>query len=219
MGRARDISKVFSTSTSLATDSEISGSYIANSIIDAKGDLIVGSAADTASRLAVGTNNYILTAASGETTGLKWTLPGKVLQVVSNSSTSSVSWSDTNVDRLFFEVTITPKSSTSTMYVIGQVTGIDNAGAGRVYILLKYSTSSGGTTGTNMGSGGTLGETAQNSSGTTGISHLPIHDSVALGNTTTTYFKIIYGKGDNSGTNYLNRYNGKSMVTVFEVEA
>ena len=41
-------------------------------IIDAKGDLIVGTAADTAGRLAVGTNDFVLTAASGETTGLKW---------------------------------------------------------------------------------------------------------------------------------------------------
>jgi hypothetical protein len=40
--------------------------------IDAKGDLVVGTGADTFARLAVGTNDYVLTAASGETTGLKW---------------------------------------------------------------------------------------------------------------------------------------------------
>jgi hypothetical protein len=40
--------------------------------IDAKGDLVVGTGADTFSRLAVGTNDYVLTAASGEATGLKW---------------------------------------------------------------------------------------------------------------------------------------------------
>jgi len=40
--------------------------------IDAKGDLIVGTGADTFSRLAVGTNNYILTADSAEATGMKW---------------------------------------------------------------------------------------------------------------------------------------------------
>ena len=40
--------------------------------IDAKGDLIVGTGADTFDRLAVGTNDYVLTAASGETTGMKW---------------------------------------------------------------------------------------------------------------------------------------------------
>lgn len=40
--------------------------------IDAKGDLVVGTGADTFARLAVGTNDYVLTAASGETTGMKW---------------------------------------------------------------------------------------------------------------------------------------------------
>tara|TARA_R100000808_G_C2147983_1_gene156014 strand:- start:8 stop:544 length:537 start_codon:yes stop_codon:yes gene_type:complete len=45
---------------------------IPTSLIDAKGDLIAGTADDTAGRLAVGTNNYVLTADSGESTGLKW---------------------------------------------------------------------------------------------------------------------------------------------------
>ena len=40
--------------------------------IDAKGDLVVGTGADTFSRLAVGTNTYVLTADSAEATGLKW---------------------------------------------------------------------------------------------------------------------------------------------------
>jgi len=40
--------------------------------IDAKGDLIAGTGADTFSRLAVGTNDQVLTAASSTATGLKW---------------------------------------------------------------------------------------------------------------------------------------------------
>jgi hypothetical protein len=43
--------------------------------IDAKGDLVVGTGADTFSRLAVGTNTYVLTADSAEATGLKWVAP------------------------------------------------------------------------------------------------------------------------------------------------
>ena len=42
------------------------------SVLDAKGDLIVATAADSAARLAVGTDGYVLTADSGEPTGLKW---------------------------------------------------------------------------------------------------------------------------------------------------
>jgi len=46
---------------------------IAKTIIDAKGDLIVGSAADTAARLAVGgTNGHVLTVNSGATNGVEW---------------------------------------------------------------------------------------------------------------------------------------------------
>ena len=40
--------------------------------IDAKGDLIVGTGADTFSKLSAGTNGYLLTADSAEATGLKW---------------------------------------------------------------------------------------------------------------------------------------------------
>lgn len=50
-----------------------SAAGIPATIIDAKGDLIAGTAADTVARLAVGANDLLLTAASGESTGLKWT--------------------------------------------------------------------------------------------------------------------------------------------------
>ena len=42
---------------------------------DAKGDLIVGTAADTATKLSVGTNTYVLTADSSTASGLSWTSP------------------------------------------------------------------------------------------------------------------------------------------------
>jgi hypothetical protein len=48
---------------------------IQNAIVDAKGDLIGATAADTPARLAVGTNGTVLTADSAEATGLKWATP------------------------------------------------------------------------------------------------------------------------------------------------
>ena len=47
-------------------------SGIQETVIDAKGDILTSTAADVPARLAVGTNNYILTADSAEATGLKW---------------------------------------------------------------------------------------------------------------------------------------------------
>jgi hypothetical protein len=61
-----------SGAVTLALDS---AAVIAPTIVDAKGDLIAATAADTVSRLAVGTNGQILTADSTAATGLKWVSP------------------------------------------------------------------------------------------------------------------------------------------------
>jgi hypothetical protein len=57
-------------------DASISAGGIPATIFDAKGDIIAATAADTASRLAVGSNGQVLTADSGESTGLRWGTPG-----------------------------------------------------------------------------------------------------------------------------------------------
>jgi hypothetical protein len=44
-------------------------------IVDAKGDIIAATAADSVTRLAVGSNNQVLTADSATATGLKWAAP------------------------------------------------------------------------------------------------------------------------------------------------
>jgi hypothetical protein len=57
-------------------NSKITGSSaIAPTIVDAKGDLIAASAADTVARLAVGANDTVLVADSSTATGLKWAAP------------------------------------------------------------------------------------------------------------------------------------------------
>ena len=48
---------------------------IAKTIVDAKGDIIAATAADTVARLAVGANDTVLTADSTTATGLKWAAP------------------------------------------------------------------------------------------------------------------------------------------------
>jgi len=46
-----------------------------NTVIDAKGDLLVGTANDTLARLGTGTNNQVLTVDTSTATGLKWSTP------------------------------------------------------------------------------------------------------------------------------------------------
>jgi hypothetical protein len=51
---------------------------LTEALVDAKGDLLVASGADAVTRLAAGTNGYILTANSGATNGIEWAAPQAV---------------------------------------------------------------------------------------------------------------------------------------------
>jgi hypothetical protein len=73
---------------------------IQNAIVDAKGDLIAATAADTPARLAVGTNGQVLTADSTAATGLKWATAssGGIVLIANTPFTSSTA---VNIDSVF----------------------------------------------------------------------------------------------------------------------
>jgi hypothetical protein len=56
-----------------------------NSLMTAKGDLVVASAANTPARVAVGTNGFTLMADSAEATGVKWANTGEDDQIILGS--------------------------------------------------------------------------------------------------------------------------------------
>jgi hypothetical protein len=89
-------------------------------VIEAKGDLIVGTADDTVARLPIGTDGYFLQAASGETTGMQWaSIPaGKVKQVVQATTSTPVTVSGVTLGDSGLSATITPTSSGSSILVI-----------------------------------------------------------------------------------------------------
>jgi hypothetical protein len=74
---------------------------IPKTIVDAKGDVIAGTGADTVSRLAVGANNTVLTADSTTATGLKWSSPSSGVSLITRQSFSNVANTGTTFDGVF----------------------------------------------------------------------------------------------------------------------
>ena len=91
--------------------------------IDAKGDLIVGTGADTFSKLTVGANDTVLVADSSTATGLKWgTVSSPIKQIVSVNSDSYTSISPTAyADITGLTASITPTSASSSILVFATV--------------------------------------------------------------------------------------------------
>ena len=82
---------------------------------DAKGDLIVGTGADAATKLSVGTNTYVLTADSSTASGLSWVAPttGDITGVTAGTAISGGGSSG--------DVTVNVNVETATLLLSGQV--------------------------------------------------------------------------------------------------
>ena len=92
---------------------------LTEALVDAKGDLLVASGADAVTRLAVGTDNYILTADSNATDGIAWKAPQAVGEfgssitfegATANDNETTITVTDPTADR-----TITFPDATGTV--------------------------------------------------------------------------------------------------------
>jgi hypothetical protein len=94
---------------------------IQNTIVDAKGDLIAATAADTPARLAVGTNGQVLTADSTAATGLAWAAAPSSggLTLISTTSltstTTTISATLTSYKNVFMLLKMISASTTTDM--------------------------------------------------------------------------------------------------------
>ena len=177
-------------------------------IVDAKGDLIAGTAADTVSRLAVGSNNTVLTADSAEATGLKWATPtsgGKLLQLVSTTYATETDLSTTTYTSSGLTLAITPTLNTSKVYV--QITvpffkNASNAANGVKYRILR-----GATAIATWGESDLATGTATTNSATFGLLYV---DSPATTSATTYTLQF----ANVSATAFVRICSGGSLATI-----
>jgi hypothetical protein len=164
---------------------------IQNTIVDAKGDLIGATAADTPARLAVGTNGQVLTADSTAATGIKWATPATPssgMTLINRTSFSSQA--TVNIDNVF------TTSYKTYLVVLEGVTAISDP-TNDLLLLARYTV--GGPATITSGYYGTRVEMVYNSTTVTG-------DNTNGG----TFFKINNNSSDTAGQIYFNKVGGAS---------
>ena len=192
-------------------------------ILDAKGDLIVASAADTAARLAVGTNGQYLKADSTTATGLAWaTFPstGKVLQVVQGQTTTSTTIATTTLTDTGITATITPSATSSKIlvFVNGQCF-FNRASGGGIGIgakLLRGATTIADYADSMLNYIQVTGATYVSHAATMNITYL---DSPATTSATTYKLQAKVSTTSNSGTSTWQEAAVPSQIVLMEIGA
>lgn len=217
---------------SKASNTDLDFSWIAAdplTILDAKGDLISATAADTPARLAVGANGTYLSADSSTSTGLKWVTlsSGKLLQAISTGKSDTfTASSNTYTDITGLSVSITPTSATSKVFVIAMVNHTGGIGSNSSMIqLVRASTA--------IAIGDAASNRSRESAEVLAVDNGKFYTSVIAyldspATTSSTTYKI-QNKNNGAGTTYVNRSEADvdsagygrafSSITVFEIGA
>ena len=157
------------TLTIAAATSGSSG--IPATVVDAKGDLIVATAADTVARRAIGADGLVLTADSTQTTGLNWTAPGSLVTTSLQTGSYTLVLADggkvVEINSAT-PVTLTVPANSAVAFPTGTLIEVCQIGAGQVTV---------------VGVGSTFSETFTTSLGLTWSSVSGGSISVATGGT------------------------------------
>jgi hypothetical protein len=181
--------------------------------IDAKGDLIAGTAADTFARLAVGTNGQTLVADSTASTGLKWASPtSKVVQIVTSTYSTETTNSTTTFADTGLTATITPTSASNQILAFVSQNGVSRtasaSGSAVGVKLLRGAT----TIVTFSNQAGYTGTAVASNVGTVGGEYL---DSPAT--TSATIYKTQFKNATAASAAVVQEYNITSTIVLMEV--
>lgn len=123
---------------------------IAKSLVDAKGDLIVGTANDTVARLAVGTNNFVLTADSAATGGVAWKNPNKLSLNAQTGTTYTLVAGDLNALVTLSNASAITLTVPLNVFTVGDQINLMQLGLGQVTVSGAVGVTVNGTPGTKL---------------------------------------------------------------------
>ena len=140
---------------------------------------------------------------------------GAVLQVVSTKTNAQVTVSTVSVETHVHQSSITTTSTSSKILVLANINGIASgaANANRVQFRVRWDTSSGGTSGTEVAGS----HSATNGTAVQEITSSSLAALVSPSSTSQLYFKVTVYTHDTGNTRYVNIYSSDTAVTLLEI--
>ena len=136
---------------------------------------------------------------------------GSVLQVVTGSFGSEVSWTGTNI-YLGVQASFTPISVDSKIFAIASIQ-CATSGTGRMQFWFRSSTESGNNVGTVQGD---MYVGQPNAASTSNLMSASLTALFTAGTTSPVYVKLCSTKHD-GGTGYINKIGAETRITIMEI--